>query len=184
MQSTGRGLATGQAGPCCSRPVVRLPQLYRHQRRLHSALPLPHPPAASAAFGASPSGDSQPHSPPAEDFKPFQRLKERDPYKLLGLSREAAFEEVQDARNYLYDLYRWHEPSREAIELAFDTVIKEKLSSRHKFGFQPIRMGRRGDVMAAARAGWNKKIYDLFDPTITFRTLINEGSVFALLALW
>lgn len=47
------------------------------------------------------------------------------PYcRLLGLGKDAAFEEVQDARNYLYELYRWHEPSREAIELAFDRITQ------------------------------------------------------------
>lgn len=111
-------------------------------------------------------------------------MNERDPYRLLGLGRDAGFEEVQDARNYLYELYRWHEPSREAIELAFDSIIQEKLKVRHKFGFQPIRLGRRGDVFGAAKASWEKKIYDLVDPTITVRTLINEGSVFIALALW
>jgi ATP-dependent HslUV protease ATP-binding subunit HslU len=103
--------------------------------------------------------------------------------RLLGLGKDAGFEEIQDARNYLYELYRWHEPSREAIELAFDSIIQEKMKSRHKFGFQPVRMGRRG-VVGAAKASWDKKLYDLIDPTITTATLINEGSVFAALAAW
>ncbi|EFJ50719.1 hypothetical protein VOLCADRAFT_120588 [Volvox carteri f. nagariensis] len=103
---------------------------------------------------------------------------------LLGLGRDAGFEEIQDARNYLYELYKWHEPSREAVELAFDTVIQEKLKSRHKYGFRPIRTGRRGDIIGEVKASWDKKIYDLIDPTITTRTLINEASVFAALALW
>ncbi|KXZ56005.1 hypothetical protein GPECTOR_2g1557 [Gonium pectorale] len=136
-----------------------------------------------AAFDAS--GDAQ-HAERAQgqDYKPFPRRKERDPYRLLGLGRDAGFEEVQDARNYLYELYKWHEPSREAIELAFDSIIKEKMKDRHKYGFQPIRMGGRGGVLGSAKASWQKKINDIIDPTITLTTVINEGSVFAALALW
>ncbi|KAG2482966.1 hypothetical protein HYH03_018143 [Edaphochlamys debaryana] len=44
--------------------------------------------------------------------------------------------------------------------------------------------GRRGGVFAAAKASWDKKLYDLIDPTITPRTLLNEGSVFAVMAVW
>ena len=29
-----------------------------------------------------------------------------------------------DARNYLVELYKWHEESRESVELAFDTIIQ------------------------------------------------------------
>lgn len=164
--------------------------------------------------GQSRSSISRPSDPiyPAWAYNCFAVVARR----LLGLGRDAGFEEVQDARNYLYELYRWHEPSREAIELAFDSIIQvrtgkqsgtgpcgtairpnshlnillrcvdtqEKLKVRHKFGFQPIRLGRRGDVFGAAKASWEKKIYDLVDPTITVRTLINEGSVFIALALW
>lgn len=48
--------------------------------------------------------------------------------RLLGISADADFEEVVDARNYLVELYKWHEESREAVEWAFDTIIK--VSSR------------------------------------------------------
>lgn len=44
--------------------------------------------------------------------------------RLLGISDQADFEEVVDARNYLVELYKWHEESRESIELAFDTIIQ------------------------------------------------------------
>lgn len=146
---------------------------------------LPHPAASSSGAFAAPGGDAaQPAQPVQGDYKPFSRLSERDPYRVLGLGKDAGFEEIQDARNYLYEIYRWHEPSREAIELAFDTIVQEKLKVRHKLGFQPIRMGRRGGVIGEMRATWDKKFNDLFDPTITVRTLINEGVVFMMLGLW
>jgi ATP-dependent HslUV protease ATP-binding subunit HslU len=40
------------------------------------------------------------------------------------LPKDASFEEVQNARNFLYEQYRWHEPSRESIELAFEAILK------------------------------------------------------------
>lgn len=45
-------------------------------------------------------------------------------HRLLGLPKDASFEEVQSARNYLFEQYRWHEPSRESIELAFEAILK------------------------------------------------------------
>ena len=33
-------------------------------------------------------------------------MRESDPYRLLGLSTEATFEEIQDARNYYYEVCR------------------------------------------------------------------------------
>ena len=62
----------------------------------------------------------------------FPRVKERDPYRRLGISAEASFEEVQDARNYLVQTYARHVAGVEAIEDAFDRIIKDKLSARKK----------------------------------------------------
>lgn len=66
------------------------------------------------------------------------------------MSREASFEEVQEARNFLVEQYRAHEPSREAIELALDSILEEKRRVRLKDGFRPPRTGRRTDVAGDA----------------------------------
>lgn len=156
-------------GSALSPGRTRRPDCRRLDERVH--IPLPHPPAASS-FAEAGGDASSGGQPVQQDYKPFNRLKERDPYRwvmsqtprrgvsacalmpisggclrgsqcatswadglrnatpglavrrLLGLGRDAGFEEVQDARNYLFETYRWHEPSREAIELAFDTVIQ------------------------------------------------------------
>lgn len=42
--------------------------------------------------------------------------------------------------------YKRHERSREAIELAYDSILQEKMKVRHKYGFQPPRRGRRSDL--------------------------------------
>ena len=62
----------------------------------------------------------------------FPRVKERDAYRRLGISDEASFEEVQDARNYLVQTYARHTAGVEAIEEAFDRIIKQKLTARKK----------------------------------------------------
>eukprot|EP00878_Enallax_costatus_P019145 GHUV01020188.1.p1 GENE.GHUV01020188.1~~GHUV01020188.1.p1 ORF type:complete len:126 (+),score=33.24 GHUV01020188.1:139-516(+) len=76
------------------------------------------------AADAGTLGDMGGSEEPAYEYKPFSRLRERNPYRLLGVSKEASFEEIQDARNYLYEQYKWHEPSREAIEMAFDKLLQ------------------------------------------------------------
>lgn len=42
------------------------------------------------------------------------------------MSRDASFEEVQEARNFLVEQYNRHEPSRESIELALDAILQAR----------------------------------------------------------
>ena len=53
-----------------------------------------------------------------------------DPYKRLGISREASDEEIQDARNFLVQQYGGHKPSVEAIESALTSIIYQQLRAR------------------------------------------------------
>lgn len=144
--------------------------------------------AETASFDNFPEGDPQNQEqqrPEGMDFKPFPRLKERDVYKRLGVPRTASFEEVVDARSYLDEQYKWHEPSRESIELAYDQIIKEKMQARQKFGFKPPRTGRRKDAIGEPdQPSLADRFASLFDPTITLITLINEGALFGALAFW
>lgn len=121
---------------------------------------------------------------PEEPLQIFPRLKEKNPFKLLGISEEASFEEIQEARNYLSEQYKQHEPSRESIELAFDTILKSKMKIRHKYGFQPPKTGKRSDVDAAPKVSIWQRIKDVFEPSVPGVTLVNDGSIFVALALW
>jgi hypothetical protein len=59
------------------------------------------------------------------------------------------------------------------------------MGQRFKFGFSPPRYGRRGEAIGAGRrASMFDRIMSLFDPTVTMRTIINEGAVFGAFALW
>lgn len=60
----------------------------------------------------------------------FPRINVRDPYKRLGISREASEEEIQAARNFLIQKYAGHKPSVDAIESAHDKIIMQKFYER------------------------------------------------------
>ncbi|XP_022843987.1 protein CHAPERONE-LIKE PROTEIN OF POR1, chloroplastic [Olea europaea var. sylvestris] len=60
----------------------------------------------------------------------FPRINVRDPYKRLGISREASEDEIQAARNFLILTYGRHKPSVEAIESAHDKIIMQKFYER------------------------------------------------------
>lgn len=70
--------------------------------------------------------------PLPEPVKVFSRIGVRDPYKRLGLSRDASTEELTEAKKYLLEEHAGHEASREAIEDAFDKIIAEKFRERKK----------------------------------------------------
>ncbi|XWS42137.1 hypothetical protein CRYUN_Cryun17cG0142900 [Craigia yunnanensis] len=60
----------------------------------------------------------------------FPRINIRDPYKRLGISREASEDEIQAARNFLISNYGGHKPSMDAIEAAHDKIIMQKFYER------------------------------------------------------
>lgn len=60
----------------------------------------------------------------------FPRINVRDPYKRLGISREASEDEIQGARNFLIQRYGGHKPSVDAIESAHDKIIMQKFYNR------------------------------------------------------
>ncbi|XP_038702941.1 protein CHAPERONE-LIKE PROTEIN OF POR1, chloroplastic-like isoform X2 [Tripterygium wilfordii] len=60
----------------------------------------------------------------------FPRINVRDPYKRLGISREASEDEIQAARNFLINMYVGHKPSVDAVESAHDKIIMQKFYER------------------------------------------------------
>lgn len=60
----------------------------------------------------------------------FPRINVRDPYKRLGLSKEASEDEIQAARNFLVKKHAGHKPSVEAIESAHNKIIMQKFYER------------------------------------------------------
>ncbi|XP_050226287.1 protein CHAPERONE-LIKE PROTEIN OF POR1, chloroplastic [Mercurialis annua] len=60
----------------------------------------------------------------------FPRIHVRDPYKRLGISKEASEGEIQGARNFLVNKYAGHKPSLDAIESAHDKIIMQQFYDR------------------------------------------------------
>ncbi|KAL7131432.1 hypothetical protein ABFS83_12G002700 [Erythranthe nasuta] len=60
----------------------------------------------------------------------FPRINVRDPYKRLGISKEASEDEIQASRNFLIQTYGGHKPSVDAIESAHDKIIMQKFYER------------------------------------------------------
>lgn len=81
-------------------------------------------------------------------------------------------------------LYKWDEPSREAIEGAFDTLLKTHFKDRQRLGFQPAGLKGTGGLRAQGGPSLLDRFKSMFDPTVTARTIINEGAVFGAFALW
>ncbi|KAL6770751.1 CGL73 [Auxenochlorella protothecoides x Auxenochlorella symbiontica] len=143
----------------------------------------PRRPAAGSSVG---SGwmDMPESTPLPEDIQVFPRLKERDPYKLLGVDRQASYEEVQEARNYLFEIHKHHAPSRESIELALDSILTERMKWRHKHGFQPPQRGRKTDALGEERVSLWQRVRSAVEPSVPVSTLVNDGTVFLVLAVW
>ncbi|KAI3832483.1 hypothetical protein MKW92_029319 [Papaver armeniacum] len=62
----------------------------------------------------------------------FPRINMKDPYKRLGISKEASEEEIQAARTFLINRYAGHKPSVDAIESAHDKIIMQKFHERRR----------------------------------------------------
>uniref|UniRef100_A0A453KR13 J domain-containing protein n=1 Tax=Aegilops tauschii subsp. strangulata TaxID=200361 RepID=A0A453KR13_AEGTS len=68
----------------------------------------------------------------AEYAPVFRRYRERDPYKLLGVDRDASEEEIRSAKDFLVQQYAGHEASEEAIEGAYEKIIMKSYQHRKK----------------------------------------------------
>ncbi len=44
--------------------------------------------------------------------------------------------------------YKSHERSREAIEFAYEAILKQDMKRRQKYGFKPPKLGRKTDLDA------------------------------------
>lgn len=163
--------------------VQRPGQAWGWQPRTHRAA------ASDASMGGS--ADFSPKEPTGEEgkggaeFQVFPRLKESDPYRKLAVSRDADFEEIQDARNFLVDQYRWHEASRESIELAYEKILNEKMRVRHRLGFRPPKRGKKTDVEGDVppETVW-ERVKGAMEPSIAMVTVVNEGVIYLALAIW
>lgn len=141
----------------------------------------------AAETGELGAADLPPEEPeqPAYSVQVFPRIREKDPYRRLGVEHAATFEEVQEARNYLYEEFKAHDKSRESIEMALDEILKQKMKIRHKYGFKPPKSGRRTDVEGdPTRKNLLEQFKERLEPSVAGPTIVNDGSIFMALGIW
>ena len=116
--------------------------------------------------------------------KVFPRIKEKDPYKLLGIGAEASYEEVQEARVYLVEEYRGHKMSVEAIDIAHDKIISQNFKERQTEGIKiKNKSGKRvapPPVEEEPEGPFSKYL----DTRVGRNTLLKTVGVFLTVLLW
>ncbi|WP_392534388.1 CPP1-like family protein [Nostoc sp. C117] len=59
-------------------------------------------------------------------------MSDQNPYEKLGVSEEATFDEIQDARNRLFEQYSGDSKHLEVIEAAYDAILMDRLRMRQE----------------------------------------------------
>ncbi len=59
-------------------------------------------------------------------------MSEQSPYEKLGVTEDASFEEIQEAKNRLTQKYREDNKLTQSIEAAYDSIIMERLRMRQE----------------------------------------------------
>ncbi|TAF12224.1 MAG: molecular chaperone DnaJ [Nostocales cyanobacterium] len=59
-------------------------------------------------------------------------MSDQNPYEKLGVSEDASFDEIQDARNRLLEQHGGDSKGREFIEAAYDAILMERLRMRQE----------------------------------------------------
>lgn len=110
----------------------------------------------------------------------FPRIGVRDPYRRLGLGRDASTEEIQEAKNYLLLEYEAHERSREAIEDAYDKIISEKFKLRKK-----TKINLKADLKkrVAESPPWIQNFINMVEVP-KGAIIVQRLALFALLGVW
>jgi hypothetical protein len=59
-------------------------------------------------------------------------MSDQNPYEKLGVSEEATFDEIQDARNRLFEQHSGDSKYLEVIEAAYDAILMDRLRMRQE----------------------------------------------------
>ncbi|KAH7366058.1 hypothetical protein KP509_18G061300 [Ceratopteris richardii] len=110
----------------------------------------------------------------------FPRIHVRDPYKVLGVTRDASEEEIQSARNFLAEQYAHHERSREAVEAAHDKIIMESFRARKK---SKINLKSNLKKKVEESPPWVKRILNIFEVPPS-EVILQRAVFFALMGVW
>jgi len=109
----------------------------------------------------------------------FPRTKERDVWRRLGVSKEATYEEIQEARNYLVNEHKTHPEGVEAIETAFDKIIDIKLKERKKVGKISLKPKKE-----AVEGGWQQRLNEQIAQNVPQKLILQRAFIYAFIAVW
>ncbi|MCO5608350.1 hypothetical protein L7F22_062558 [Adiantum nelumboides] len=110
----------------------------------------------------------------------FPRIHVRDPYKVLGVTRDASEEEIQSAHNFLAEQYAHHERSREAVEAAHDKIIMESFRARKK---SKINLKSNLKKKVEESPPWVKRILNIFEVPPS-QIILQRAVFFGLMGVW
>ncbi|KAF5468946.1 hypothetical protein F2P56_013054 [Juglans regia] len=119
-------------------------------------------------------------TPHEGNVQKFSRLRVWDPYKRLGVSRDASEEEIWGSRNFLLEQYAGHERSEESIEAAFEKILMASYQHRKK---TKINLKSRLKKKVEESPPWVKNLLNFVElpPTdVIFRRLF----LFAFMGGW
>ncbi len=57
-------------------------------------------------------------------------MSDQNPYEKLGVTENATFDEIQDARNHLLQQYSGDPKRLETVEAAYDAILMDRLRMR------------------------------------------------------
>ncbi|KAI5074564.1 hypothetical protein GOP47_0010525 [Adiantum capillus-veneris] len=115
-----------------------------------------------------------------EGMAVFPKINVGDPYKRLGIPRDASEEEIREAYKYLMAQYGWHDKSRTSIETAYDKILLESLKSRRS---------PKIDVQKALRNNyaklppWVRNLSNIYDVPSS-KVILIRAAFFTLLGVW
>ncbi|KAH9296820.1 hypothetical protein KI387_028502, partial [Taxus chinensis] len=110
----------------------------------------------------------------------FPRVNVWDPYKRLGVSRDASEEEILEARNFLLEQYAGDERSFESIEAAFEKIIMTSFRERKK---SKINLKSKLKKKVDESPPWVRSIVDTVEIPDK-KTIQNRAALFFIIAIW
>lgn len=103
-----------------------------------------------------------------------------DPYKRLGVTRDASEEEITSARNFLLQQYAGHEQSVESIEAAYEKILMASFKARKK---SKINLKSRLKKKVEESPPWFKQVLSFLEVP-SMGTILRRLFLFAFMAAW
>ncbi|KAM7483061.1 hypothetical protein LguiB_007644 [Lonicera macranthoides] len=110
----------------------------------------------------------------------FPRVNVWDPYKCLGISRDASEEEVWGARNFLLNQYGGDERSAESIEAAFEKLLMASFRNRKR---TKINLKSRLKKKVEESPSWVKNLLSFVEVPQTV-IILRRLFLFTFMACW